>query len=188
MATAEKRATLIQLVDLWRSAKGGANPEASKAARAMTKAECEEVVACMVLNGMLQFDFGEWCCLVGSGTKRKVHVPPYLQNGSLPLHISACTSGSLSAWLHLPPPQPPIQASPPTPQTHTSRPPTAAWPSSAEPRAAAAALHRRPTPREAEAAAAASFWSAAGTLSPSETRMTRRRRRHARGRGVTLGL
>lgn len=57
MATAEKRATLIQLIDLWRSPKSG-NPEASEAARAMSKEECEEVVACLVLGGMLQFDFG----------------------------------------------------------------------------------------------------------------------------------
>ena len=38
----EKRATVIQLVDAWRSTKS-ADAEAAKAARAMSKDECEEV-------------------------------------------------------------------------------------------------------------------------------------------------
>jgi hypothetical protein len=44
MPSVEKRATMIQLIDGWRSSKQGADPESAKKAKRMSKDECEEVL------------------------------------------------------------------------------------------------------------------------------------------------
>ncbi|KAG1663204.1 hypothetical protein FOA52_011297 [Chlamydomonas sp. UWO 241] len=55
VASAEKRATVNQLVDAWRGGKGGAD---GKAAKALARDAAEDVIAAMVLAGLLAFDFG----------------------------------------------------------------------------------------------------------------------------------
>ncbi|KXZ55835.1 hypothetical protein GPECTOR_2g1386 [Gonium pectorale] len=51
----EKKATLIQLVDLWRGSK---ETGVGKEAKAMSKDENEAVIAAMMYSGLLQFEFG----------------------------------------------------------------------------------------------------------------------------------
>ncbi|KAG2491389.1 hypothetical protein HYH03_010180 [Edaphochlamys debaryana] len=51
----DKKATLIQLVDLWRGSK---EPGVGKEAKALSREENEEVVAAMTYAGLLQFEFG----------------------------------------------------------------------------------------------------------------------------------
>lgn len=52
--SAEKRATLIQLIDKWRASK---MPADAKAGKAMSREENERVIGQLLYSGYLQFDF-----------------------------------------------------------------------------------------------------------------------------------
>lgn len=56
LETTSKKATLIQLIDLWRSPRSG--KEVSKQAKSMSRDQNEAVVAHLMYEGLLQLDFG----------------------------------------------------------------------------------------------------------------------------------
>ncbi|GIL70438.1 hypothetical protein Vretimale_3595 [Volvox reticuliferus] len=97
----EKKATLIQLVDLWRSCK---DPGVGKEAKAMSRDENEAVVAAMMYAGLLELEFGHTAYATNTylrASRRGIQLVEASESGSgkplrlfLPVSQAAAAAGA----------------------------------------------------------------------------------------------